>query len=335
MLAPIGDVLLIAAGSRRLAHATRIAQLTLLAGWVGSAGCGGGGAGTAAVSPCADAFAPKLIATASGTPQSIDVRGTTLVAAFTDAATGDGSVLWVDLATRAERTLATGRKSPHAVAASSHFAYWLDTGPLGATGDISMLMRAPLDRSGADESLVPVTTAWNDILVADDTVFFSDNVALRALAPDATTPIDLSPAVAPLNLASDANYIYGASCGSVDRVAKGGGAAEHVADAFCALTLATDGTDVYFKDWSNGLYRVPATGGTASPVASNTPIDFSSIVMDDVNVYYGAGGLYRIGRAGGDPELIAAGMVTDIAADDACLYWADAMQTGVFTVQKM
>ena len=328
-------MLFIAAGSRRLAQATRIAQLTLLAGWVGSAGCGGGGAGTAAVSPCADASAPKLIATASGTPQSIDVRGTTLLAAFTDAAKGDGSVLWVDLATRAERTLATGRKSPHAVAASSHFAYWLDTGALGATGEISMLMRAPLDGSGADESLVPVTTGSGDTLVADDTVFFSDNGALWALAPDASTPTNLGPAADPLNLASDANYIYWTSCFSVDRVAKGGGAAEHIADAFCALTLATDGTDVYFKDWSNGLYRVPATGGTASPVAS-APIDWSSIVMDDVNVYYGAaGGLYRISRAGGDPELIAAGMVTDIAADDACLYWADTMQTGVFTVQKM
>ena len=62
----------------------------------------------------------------------------------------------------------------------------------------------------------------------------------------------------------------------------------------------------------------------------------SSMVMDDVNVYYGSvGGLYRIGRAGGNPELIAAGTVTDIAADDACLYWGDAMQPGVFTIQKM
>lgn len=329
---------MIAAGSLRPAKATRIAQLTLLAGWVGSAGCGGGGGGggTAAVSPCADASAPKLIATASGIPQSIDVRGTTLLAAFTDAATGDGFILWMDLATRARRTLAVGRKSPHAVAASSHFAYWLDSGTLGATEEISTLMRASLDGSGADDPPVPVTPGSGDTLVAGDTLFFGNNGALWALAPGASTPTDLGPEADPINLASDANYIYWTSCSSVDRVAKGGGAAEHVADAFCALTLATDGTDVYFKDWSNGLYRVPATGGTASSVAVSTSIDMSSMVMDDVNVYYGSvGGLYRIGRAGGNPELIAAGTVTDIAADDACLYWGDTMQPGVFTIQKM
>jgi len=300
-------------------------------------GCGGsGGAGTFSP-PCADASTPKRIAAAPGTPQSIDVRGTTLVAAFVDGTTGAGSLLRVDLSTRSTRPLVTGRASPYAVSVSSRFAYWLDSGSLGDTGrsGVLTLVRAPLDGSAGAEDLVPVTAGPADTVVADETVFFSNNGALSALAPDASAPTELVPGTYTLKLASDGNYIYWTSCGAVGRVPKGGGAAEHIADSGCALKLTTDGADVYFVDYDNQLYQVPASGGTANPIVATGSNGLGSIVMDDANVYYGASdGLYRISRAGGNPELVAAGMITDLVADDACLYWGDAIQAGVFTVRK-
>src|SRR5205823_14393054 len=120
--------------------------------------------------------------------------------------------------------------------------------------------------------------------VADETVFFSNNGALSALAPDASVPTDLVPATYALKLASDANFIYWTSCGAVGRVPKGGGAAEHIADSGCALKLTTDGTDVYFVDYDNQLYRVPASGGTPNPVGPAGGCYLGNIVMDDAYV---------------------------------------------------
>ena len=101
------------------------------------------------------------------------------------------------------------------------------------------------------------------------------------------------------------------------------------------MALATDGTDVYFVDWEDHqLRRVPAGGGTASVVVSDATIG-TPLAMDANYVYYATGaGLFRIGRAGGNPELLAGGAISDIAVDDACVYWGDSMQPGIFVLRK-
>jgi hypothetical protein len=57
--------------------------------------------------------------------------------------------------------------------------------------------------------------------------------------------------------------------------------------------------------------------------------------MDANDVYYATGaGLFRVSRAGGNPEQLAAGNISDIAIDDACVYWGDETQAGIFVVRK-
>ena len=329
--------------SRRSVTAMRIAGLALLACSVGHAGCGDGAA--PAVVLCSDALTPKRIADTAGIVHAIDVRGTTLLAASVEPIAQDGEILLFDLATGAARTLAMSRHSPYAVSANSRFAYWIDSGAAGAPEPLA-LMRAPLDASAGPELFSPVTYGPTDTMVDGETLFFGHEGALAALTSDAGVPADIVPEAYPLNLASDADNIYWTACGSgVQRIGKGGGSVQQVGDAYCAMALTTDGADVFLLDaftmTSSGEYlggnqirRVPASGGTESAVVTGGTI-VASLAMDDRNVYYATGdGLYRISRAGGDPEPLAAGMITDLAADGACVYWGDSTQTGVFALRK-
>jgi hypothetical protein len=317
-----------------------VGSVVALLACVGS--CGGSTSAGADGPPCAGALAPKQIATASGPVHALDVQGTTLLAAYVDAASdgttlkaGDGSILLVDLATGAMRSLAKGRGSPDAVSATARFAYWVDTGIAGAGGSLT-LMRAPLDGSAGAEVVAPVNEGPSDTVVAGDTLYFSHDGALATLASDASVPTDLVPDALPLRLASDADYVYWTACGGIERVARGGGSVQQLDDMSCSMALATDGTDVYFVDWENHqLRRVPAGGGTASVVVSDATIAPTPLAMDANYVYYATGaGLFRIGRAGGNPELLAGGAISDIAVDDACVYWGDAMQPGIFVLRK-
>lgn len=83
------------------------------------------------------------------------------------------------------------------------------------------------------------------------------------------------------------------------------------------------------------LRRVPAGGGTASVVVTDKTIFTTEIAMDANYVYYATlAGLFRIGRAGGNPELLASGAISDIALDDECVYWGDETQPGIFVLRK-
>jgi hypothetical protein len=243
------------------------------------------------------------------------------------------------------RSLAKGRSSPDAVSATARFAYWVDNEMTGAGGsageagppgsDTLTLMRAPLDGSAGAEVVAPVNQGPpTDTVVAGDTLYFNHGGAVAALASDATVPTDLVPGASPLVLASDANYIYWTACGGISRVAKGGGSVQQLDNMSCSQAMATDGADVYFVQ--NGeLRRVPAGGGTASVVVADKTIQNAGIAMDANYVYYAtAAGLFRIGRAGGNPKLLASGAISDIAVDDACVYWGDETQPGIFVLRK-
>jgi hypothetical protein len=70
-------------------------------------------------------------------------------------------------------------------------------------------------------------------------------------------------------------------------------------------------------------------------VVAEETIVTTAIAMDADYVYYATGaGLFRIGRAGGNPALLAEGTISDIAVDDACVYWGDWLQPGVFVLRK-
>jgi hypothetical protein len=322
------------AGMRRRRGAVVGSVVALLA-CVGS--CGGSTSAGVDGPPCAGAFAPKQIATASGAVHALDVQGMTLLAAFFDvgsdgtfAKAGDGSILLVDLATGAMRPLAKGRSSPGSVSATARFAYWIET---GITGSLT-LMRARVDGWAGAEVVAPVNGGPTDTVAAGDTLYFSHDGALAALASDASVPTDLVPDALPLTLASDADYIYWTACGGIKRMPKGGGSVQQIDDMSCSLAMATDGADVYFVQ--NGqLRRVPAGGGTASVVVADGTIVTTAIAMDANYVYYATGaGLFRIGRAGGNPARLAGGTISDIAVDDACVYWGDEMQPGIFVLRK-
>jgi hypothetical protein len=68
-------------------------------------------------------------------------------------------------------------------------------------------------------------------------------------------------------------------------------------------TIAVDATDVYLTDTSDGLARVPITGGTPEWLASYPAVQ---VVLDDVYAYFSAamtsGAVFRIPKAGGAAE---------------------------------
>ncbi len=144
-------------------------------------------------------------------------------------------------------------------------------------------------------------------------------------------------------IAPDATGVYftvyqsGSSDGYVGYLPAGGGGAKKLTAASLPVGLAVDETYVYFGDAlpfmappdSAALRRVPKAGG---PVETLVPglSGVGSVVLDDVNVYFAAGGpcgatIRSMPKAGG-PVVVLANQQKGplgLAADAGFLYWTN------------
>jgi len=87
--------------------------------------------------------------------------------------------------------------------------------------------------------------------------------------------------------------------------------------------------------WANDemgiVYRMPAVGGTPTPLASNQSTH--SVAVDDRFVYWTddtGNKVLRVPLAGGNPQVVAANQATptDIAIDAQNIYWVNSAASG-------
>lgn len=140
-----------------------------------------------AESPCeADAEPRALLAGASARAGlvSIDVRGSSLVAAFQYSNEGagelDGVVHQLDLESGERTVLALARGNPRSVAIGGTAAYWIDATPL------PQLLRAPLGGSSTPAQLGSANAAT---VVVDEHLYYGrDDMLMAQPARSSTWP---------------------------------------------------------------------------------------------------------------------------------------------------
>ena len=137
-------------------------------------------------------------------------------------------------------------------------------------------------------------------------------------------------------LALDADYIYFAGGGNVERVAKRGGAAETIESGRPgAAVVAVDGANVYWLlgTSTRDLYATPKAGGAAKRVARGLA-NLIAVAVDDTDVYWIAdthsahrGSLQSVAKRGGEATTLVDDVPTFYAATLVAagqdLYWLD------------
>jgi len=139
----------------------------------------------------------------------------------------------------------------------------------------------------------------------------------------------------------DGNSVYwgGSSGHAIQKVPLAGGTAADLVTGTDAQYLASDGTNVYWSDFSmqgGAFVRVPVGGGTPTVLATglSNPGD---IAVDGTNVYFANSStlfgtkFWKVPQGGATPAMVA--MTTDfavyeIAVDATIIYWAASNKIG-------
>lgn len=96
--------------------------------------------------------------------------------------------------------------------------------------------------------------------------------------------------------------------------------------------VAVDETYAYFGSEDQFLRRVAKIGGGVPDILAHAPLPIGRVSADDANVYFttftdrnieGNGGLYVVGKNGGEPTQLASGRIYDMAIDSGFVYWTD------------
>jgi len=93
------------------------------------------------------------------------------------------------------------------------------------------------------------------------------------------------------------------------------------------FALADD--TIYVADSNGGLLKVPKSGGTPMPIASNAGIQIGVVVVDAASIYFvtadnaTTGSIYSLPRSGGTPKLLATNLPApvDLRVDTTSIYW--------------
>lgn len=155
----------------------------------------------------------------------------------------------------------------------------------------------------------------------------------------------------PRAFALDDTHVYWTTgaAGTVERVEKHGGQAQVLAQGHPgAHGLALDDTHVYWavacgqeagyvvgvlcEAREAAVLRVPKEGGDVEVVAAARPSDAGQLAVDDASVYFTTArdGLWRVDKAGGEPEaLLASGSFGGLHLDGDYLYVAGATEQGI------
>jgi hypothetical protein len=168
-----------------------------------------------------------------------------------------------------------------------------------------------------------------------------------------SVPVALAEGIVEASLiALDDEYVYFTSTGEnvnttgkVQRVPKAGGAVDDLVTGLgVPYGIAVDATYVYFTDrLANALDRVPKSGGTATPIATNQP-HCNRIALGGGNIFWtnsGAsedhdGSLMKMPIGGGTPVALATALPDPeaVAVDATNVYWVNTAATEPGTVMR-
>lgn len=229
------------------------------------------------------------------------------------------------------RTLAAGEKAPYGLAASDAGACWSNLGMTvngGYNGDGSVRCTG---KSGWQELYAGGDRPFGIAMDATDVYFGTYSpFTIRAARPDGT---GLRVVYAGgwedgdnVAMGLDDSHVYWSSYEGIKRVPNAGGEASTVsAGTWDVRDIWVDGSRVYFNDFAAGkVLSVPKTGGSVTTLASPGDVG-NQMAMDDRYVYYlGRGGVYRVAKAAGTPQLLGSGADQyALAADEDYVYWVE------------
>jgi len=186
---------------------------------------------------------------------------------------------------------------------------------------------------GAPERIASGGVTPHDIALDRTSVYWTDpgaRTVMRApLAGGAAQTLASGSQYYPQGIAVDGRAVYFGTGSDVMRVPLTGGASDTLATGQSASSIAVDGANVYWTNWSADLVgavmRAPLSGGIPQTIASGQTVPHA-ITVDAHNVYWANdGNLMRVPMAGGSPEALVSNQtsINGIAVDGTNVYWTN------------
>jgi hypothetical protein len=188
------------------------------------------------------------------------------------------------------------------------------------------------------------TTSFRDLVVDATNVYWIEDTSPNRIKVASKTGTNqngtqLASAASFNRLAQDTDYLYASGDdGTIRRIAKSNGALTTVGQAAASsLSIAVDGTSVYFSDGDDpaSINRAAKTGGAnGTPLAASQHHPYGGIAYDANNLFW-LNSYVGIGQNNGQVmtctfAACTPGSLADnqrepisIAVDDAAIYWAN------------
>ena len=244
-------------------------------------------------------------------------------------------------------TLASNQLVPMGVATAGGNVYWATSGSW-AQGTPGGVMKCPIAGCGAGPTILASGYAFSQIAVDATNVYWIagqsyngtswtnatvQRCALAGCGGAPATMYSLSGTIS--GLAVDASNVYWATDTGVMKCAVtgcGGVPTPVFSESFApadSAAIASDGTNVYWSNYSAGTVEVcPVSGcGTPTQLASNQNYP-TGIAVDSSHVYWGSIGAQTlvgcaVGGCGGTPSILVTNQaaVSGIVLDATSVYW--------------
>jgi len=274
--------------------------------------------------PCHAGDPPVVLSSGLDTPFGLAVDAATVY--FTTLA-NDGAVLAVPKVGGATTAIAPGQVDPESVAVDDGAVYWTSSGG-GFVGRV--------DKSGANLIELASGQSGPSGIALDAThvywLNYLDPGAVSVIAKEGGAPSVLATGGTGFSriAVGDAGVTWtDFYTSSVLRVPKQGGAEVIVAQLPGNVgDVALDG-DVVYAAAGTSIFRIASPGAPPEPVAPIGGSGAARLAVDGDTLFFTdaqAGDVARVPKAGGAPEILAAGQLAPVgvAVDAWCVYWASA-----------
>ena len=193
-----------------------------------------------------------------------------------------------------QTVLASAQNEPTALVVDATHVYWLNSGTDGG------LMKVPID---GGTPVVLASGQSNPGSIALDTAniyWVTTNTVMKVPKVGGAPSVLASGQPTPNSIATDGTYVYWTNFGyqpmgstvlnSVMKVAISGGTPVTLASDARIASIATDGTSVYWSTREGYVRKMPATGGQAETLVSQSRVDpFMGLLLGPQTLYFVGG----------------------------------------------